>query len=146
RYNRDCRKRSLAVCHVLLIYRFIAVIRNRRTAGEYNDPFPRQSLGVGWSIWENSCTMSSLLPPPVKPQPGLTRAAVRLTRRKPLVKKLLGFILLAGIGLIVAAYWVNPSYHGVETQDGYSFAPVEFGNLIESISASGPISPRDVSV
>lgn len=61
------------------------------------------------------------------------------------MKKLLWLLVLACIVLIAAAYWVNPSYHGIESQEGYSFAPVEFGNLNESISASGPISPREYS-
>jgi HlyD family secretion protein len=61
------------------------------------------------------------------------------------VKKLLWLLVLAFIGLIVAAYWANPAYRASESQEGYSFAPVEFGNLIESISASGPIVPRDTS-
>src|SRR5262249_51065839 len=89
--------------------------------------------------------MSSLLPPPVKVQPGLTRAAVRFTPRKSLVKKLLLFLVLACIALTAAAYWANPAYRTAESLEGYSFAPVEFGNLIESISASGPIKPRDIS-
>jgi len=89
--------------------------------------------------------MSSLLPPPVRMQPGLATAAVRFTPRKSSLKKLLWLLVLAGIGFIVAAYWANPAYRGVETQEGYSVAPVEFGSLIESISASGPIVPRDTS-
>jgi HlyD family secretion protein len=89
--------------------------------------------------------MSSLLPPPVKMQPGPTKAVAHLTRRKLSVKKLLWLLVLLFICGMVAAYWTNPAYHGVESQEGYSFAPVEFGNLIESISASGPIVPRDFS-
>jgi HlyD family secretion protein len=89
--------------------------------------------------------MSSLLPPPVRMQPGPTKAALRLTPRKSSVKKLLWLLVFAFICLIVAAYWVNPAYRAIESQEGYSFAPVEHGNLIESISASGPISPRDYS-
>jgi HlyD family secretion protein len=62
-----------------------------------------------------------------------------------LVKKLLWLLVLAFIGLIVAAYWANPAYRAAESLEGYSFAPVEFGSLIDSISASGPIKPREIS-
>jgi HlyD family secretion protein len=89
--------------------------------------------------------MSSLLPPPVRMKPGPTTAAVRLIPRKSSVKKLLWLLVLVFCLAGVAAWWANPTYRAMESQEGYSFAPAEHGNLIESISASGPISPRDYS-
>jgi HlyD family secretion protein len=60
------------------------------------------------------------------------------------VKKLLFILLLAGVGLTAAAYWYSPGSRN-SGEEGYSLAAVERGTLVESVSATGILQPREVT-
>jgi HlyD family secretion protein len=60
------------------------------------------------------------------------------------VKRLLLFLVLLGVVLTAAAYWYNPGSRGTG-EEGYTLAPVEYGTIIESVSATGQLVPREVT-
>lgn len=62
------------------------------------------------------------------------------------MKKLLGLLAVVAIGLAGVAYWVSHSRHTANSEGAYTFARVERDPIVESISASGGITPRDVLV
>jgi HlyD family secretion protein len=59
------------------------------------------------------------------------------------VKKLLLFLVLIFIGLGIAAYSMSPGSRA-SGDEGWIFTPVEFGNLTETVSATGGLQPRDI--
>jgi HlyD family secretion protein len=62
-----------------------------------------------------------------------------------IVKKLLVLLVLVFVVIAVAAYWATPSSKQ-NGEEGFTLVPVEFGTLVESISAPGAVQPRSVSV
>jgi HlyD family secretion protein len=60
------------------------------------------------------------------------------------VKRLLLFLVLIGVALTAAAYWYNPGSRSTG-EEGYTLAPVEYGTIVESVSATGQLVPREVN-
>ena len=60
------------------------------------------------------------------------------------VKRLLLFLVLIGVALTAAAYWYNPGLRSTG-EEGYTLAPVEYGIIVESVSATGQLLPREVT-
>ncbi len=60
--------------------------------------------------------------------------------------KLLALLIIV-ILLIVGGvyYWGNPAGHTGIPEEGYSFARVERGTLVEAVNATGPLQPRQVA-
>ena len=67
-------------------------------------------------------------------------------RTDTLVKKLLFVLLLVGGGLAGLAYWLNQSGARAVTPDLFTYAPVVRGPMVESISATGALHPRELLV
>ena len=61
------------------------------------------------------------------------------------MKRLLFFLVLIGVGLTGAAYWYNPASRN-SGEEGYSFLPAEYGSLVESVSATGILKPREITL
>ncbi len=60
------------------------------------------------------------------------------------MKKLLGFLILIGVGLVGTAYWLNHSSR--TTGEGpFTTVPVERGAIAETINATGILQPRSVT-
>jgi HlyD family secretion protein len=62
------------------------------------------------------------------------------------VKKLLVVLILIGCGLAGLAYWLNQSGARAVTPDIFTYAPVVRGPMVESISATGALHPRELLV
>jgi multidrug efflux pump subunit AcrA (membrane-fusion protein) len=62
-----------------------------------------------------------------------------------IVKKLL--IVLVGLGalLVTAAYWISPSDSGRKAVH-YERRQIEYGMLVDTVSATGQLAPRDIAV
>jgi HlyD family secretion protein len=60
------------------------------------------------------------------------------------VKKLLAFLIVLGLLFIGTVYWYNRSSNGKNGEEAYAIAPVEFGTLTETISATGLVQPHKV--
>jgi HlyD family secretion protein len=60
------------------------------------------------------------------------------------VKKLLLFLLILGGALAGLAYWISHPRTVRFNESTFTYAPVEHGNLVESVSATGTVQPRDV--
>jgi len=62
-----------------------------------------------------------------------------------IVKKLL--IVLIGVGalLVTAAYWIGPSESGQKAVP-YERRAIEHGALVDTVSATGQLAPRDTAV
>ncbi len=60
------------------------------------------------------------------------------------MKKLLTLLILVGIGLAGVAWWLNQSGTRPVTPDIFTYAQVVRGPMVESISATGPLQPREV--
>ncbi len=61
-----------------------------------------------------------------------------------IVKKLLFVLLLLGAGLAGLAYWISQPATRPVTHDLFTYAPVVRGAMVESISATGALQPREV--
>jgi HlyD family secretion protein len=59
------------------------------------------------------------------------------------VKKLLIFLVLLGLALAGGAYWLKRSRAPAVREDTFTYAAVERGTLIDSVSATGTLKPRD---
>lgn len=60
------------------------------------------------------------------------------------MKKLLGFLILLGLGLIGGAFWLNHGYR--TTPEGqFTTVPLERGEIAEIINATGILQPREVT-
>jgi HlyD family secretion protein len=59
------------------------------------------------------------------------------------VKKLLVVLVLLGLGLAGVAAWVSRSRQPANGEELFTFAPVEYGSLAETVGGSGVIQPRD---
>jgi len=59
-----------------------------------------------------------------------------------LVKKLLLILLLVVVSLAGVAYWI--SSRGSANDEAYTLVPVEYGSLVETVSASATLKPREV--
>jgi HlyD family secretion protein len=57
------------------------------------------------------------------------------------MKKLLLVLVLIGVALTAAAYWVSPS--GKANEEGYTFENVQYGSLTEVVNVTGIVFPRD---
>jgi HlyD family secretion protein len=60
------------------------------------------------------------------------------------VKKLLLFLILIGAALVGGVYWYNHSTAVSVNEDTFTYAAVEYGTLTETVSATGPVQPKDV--
>jgi HlyD family secretion protein len=60
------------------------------------------------------------------------------------VKKLLAFLIVLGLGLAAVAYWINRSQTITISEALFTYAPVEFGNLAETVSATGAVKPKEI--
>ena len=62
------------------------------------------------------------------------------------MKKLLFLLVVLGLTLAGVAYWINKSW-GHRPQTGeFTLAPVEFGSMSESVSATGVLQPQQTIV
>ena len=59
--------------------------------------------------------------------------------QEAIVKKLLLFLLLVGAGLVGIAVWINYPRTRSVTEKIFTFAHVEKGTMIESVSATGVV-------
>jgi len=59
------------------------------------------------------------------------------------MKKLLVALVLVMLGLAAAAWWLNPSRREA-SEPSFSVVPVEFGSLVETVSATGALQPQEV--
>lgn len=62
------------------------------------------------------------------------------------MKKLLVVLVLLGLGLAGVAAWVSRSRQPANGEDLFTFAPVEFGSLAETVGGSGAIQPRETLI
>jgi HlyD family secretion protein len=60
------------------------------------------------------------------------------------VKKLLLILLFLVFGLAGVAYWISSSRNGSARDDAYTLVPVEFGSLVETVSASATLKLHEV--
>jgi HlyD family secretion protein len=58
------------------------------------------------------------------------------------MKKLLLVLVLIGVALTAAAYWVSPS--GKANEEGYTFENVQYGSLTEVVNVTGIVFPREI--
>lgn len=78
---------------------------------------------------------------------GMPTAGLMVTntcsRTGPIMKKLLALLVVLGLALAAGAYWINRSMgHRPPTAD-FTLAPVEYGPLSESVSATGTLKAED---
>ena len=60
------------------------------------------------------------------------------------MKKLLLMVVLVGVVLIGGAYWLRRPRTGAVSEEIFTYTPVEYGPLRETVSATGVLKPRDV--
>ncbi|HLJ96886.1 MAG TPA: efflux RND transporter periplasmic adaptor subunit [Gemmataceae bacterium] len=60
------------------------------------------------------------------------------------MKKLFLILLLVGIALVAAAYWLNHAWSGHNSEEGFTLAPTEWGAIVETVSATGLVQPQEV--
>jgi HlyD family secretion protein len=60
------------------------------------------------------------------------------------VKKLLVTLIVLGVILAGVAYWISRSRNGAVNEDSFTYAAVEHGDLIETVSATGTLKPKEV--
>ncbi len=61
------------------------------------------------------------------------------------MKRLLLVLLLLAAALAGGAYWLTNMRQRTPGEERFTFAPVEYGNLPESISATGVLEPKEVA-
>lgn len=61
------------------------------------------------------------------------------------MKKLLALLVLAGLALVVLAWWVSRRSAG-DAKEEYAVAPIEWGSMNESVGATGGVQPREIMV
>lgn len=62
------------------------------------------------------------------------------------MKKFLVFLVVIAVGLAGVAYYVSNGRRSSNSEDVFTFAPVEHGSLTESVGGSGMMQPRDVLI
>jgi len=60
------------------------------------------------------------------------------------VKKLLVLLVVTGLALVSGAYWFNHKRIGANGEEGITYASVQWGDLTESVSATGILQPERV--
>jgi HlyD family secretion protein len=60
------------------------------------------------------------------------------------VKKLIVLFVLVAAVFIAGAFWLNHNRNGSAADEGFTLASAEFGNLTESVSATGLLQPNQV--
>jgi HlyD family secretion protein len=60
------------------------------------------------------------------------------------VKKLLVFLIVLGLVLAGAVWWTNRSRTVTLSEETFTYAPVEYGDLIEAVSATGTVKPKEI--
>jgi HlyD family secretion protein len=60
------------------------------------------------------------------------------------VKKLLLIVVLLGVVLVGGAYWLKRPRTVAVSEEIFTYTPVEYGDLRETVSATGVLKPRDV--
>jgi HlyD family secretion protein len=60
------------------------------------------------------------------------------------VKKLFLFLIVLGGALAGGVYWYNHSRAVVIRENLFTYAPVEYGTMTDTVSATGPVQPKDV--
>jgi HlyD family secretion protein len=58
------------------------------------------------------------------------------------MKKLLLFLVLLGVALTAGAFWVNRPRTPAVSETLFTYTPVEFGSLRETVSATGALKPQ----
>jgi HlyD family secretion protein len=61
------------------------------------------------------------------------------------MKKLLLFLVLMGLALVGGTYGLNHYWSNGNGEDGFTLAPVEWGNMTETVSATGLVQPHEVT-
>lgn len=64
---------------------------------------------------------------------------------RSIVKKLLVFLVLVGITLVGGTYVLNHYSSNGANEEGFTLAPVEWGTLTETVSATGLVQPHEVT-
>jgi HlyD family secretion protein len=60
------------------------------------------------------------------------------------VKKLLILLVVTGLVLVSGAYWFNHKRNGANGEEGLTYASIQWGDLTESVSATGILQPERV--
>lgn len=60
------------------------------------------------------------------------------------MKKLLVLLLLLGLALVGGAYWLSHVWSNHNGEEGFTLAPVEWGSIAETVSATGLVQPQEV--
>jgi HlyD family secretion protein len=60
------------------------------------------------------------------------------------VKKLLEFLIVLGLLVAGGVYWFNLSRSVHLNEDSFTYAPVEFGTMKDTVSATGSLRPKEV--
>jgi HlyD family secretion protein len=60
------------------------------------------------------------------------------------VKALLVILLLIGVALGVGAYWFHQAWSGRNGEDVFTLAPIEWGSIAETVSATGLVQPQEI--
>lgn len=60
------------------------------------------------------------------------------------VKKLLTLLVLVGLLLAAGAYWMNHTHPVATSDEGFTYATIEFGTLTETVGAIGQLQPHEV--
>jgi HlyD family secretion protein len=61
------------------------------------------------------------------------------------VKKLIVVLALLMVVLAGAAVWISKSHTSGPGEEGFTFQPVEWGELTDSVTATGPVQPKEVA-
>jgi HlyD family secretion protein len=61
------------------------------------------------------------------------------------LKKLVVVLLLAGAALVGGAYWLNRPSASANGTEGFAFASVQHGAMLETVSATGVLQPQEVA-
>jgi HlyD family secretion protein len=60
------------------------------------------------------------------------------------VKKFIVFLIVLGLVGVGVAFWINRSRGVIVREDIFTYAPVEFGTLKDTVSATGAVKPKEV--
>jgi HlyD family secretion protein len=60
------------------------------------------------------------------------------------VKKLLALLVFLGLVLAGVAYWINRSKGTPISEEVFTYAAVEHGDMIEAVSATGTVKPKEI--
>jgi HlyD family secretion protein len=61
------------------------------------------------------------------------------------LKKLLITLVLIGIALVGAAYWLNRSPSSASAAEAFTLGSIQYGDMLETVSATGILQPHEVT-